>query len=278
MIKIQNHGEEAVKWIIRIAIFAQCLGIARLAFSGSPFGYVMFMEWGWAHEATVEVEYYLGYLLILISISILVYPTRIVAALAAILFFGFSRAAMIDGGEPFSEWLLASHAVRFAAPIALILLLTPWKNSKDEYIGQKTVLWLMIGGLALTFLAHGIQAFLLHPHFVDYIIGSAQTLLQWRVDQSTAELLLRFIGIVDIIVVALLLISSTRQYAASWMIFWGLITALSRMTDVGFHAYYEVLIRFSHFCIPLAIIILTMLFKERNFAEKQPKKAEGIEV
>lgn len=250
-----------IEWILRLAVFGQCAGMAVQATSGSPFGSMMFMDWGWSHETSVRIEYVFAGLLIALGLATLVRVNRYILAFIVFYTILIACAAYDQGGEHFSQWTIPAHAMRIAAPLALLILPVTQAGSVE---GNRwtPVLWVILLGTASTFFTHGIQAFLLHPRFVDYIIGAASNLLDVQIGQALAESLLRVIGVVDM-TAALLLLILRSPIVAGWMAFWGFISAAVRLAELGFGVYGELLIRFSHFCLP-AVFILLILYLENS--------------
>jgi hypothetical protein len=193
---------------------------------------------------------------------------------------------------PYADWLrylsLPAHAARILAPVALAILSakTPggsrrffdrwflsWFRRQDAAVPSpdagrgssrsiacgdvsarraEAVVWLLRIGISLTFLTHGIEALLNHPKFVDFLLASSDRLLGWPLQERAAQLLLRWIGGVDIMVAVAILCFRWRA-VAFWMAFWGLITAFARVVEADWNSYDKVLVRAAHAGVPLAI-------------------------
>ncbi|TWU07469.1 hypothetical protein [Stieleria varia] len=164
--------------------------------------------------------------------------------------------------DVYAELTLAEHAVRYTAPVALLVGLegtlrsSPttdhWKASR--LWGDPASIWLLVLSASATFAAHGYKAIECYGQFTDLILLSD---LQWTNlgwGQKTTERILVAIGALDILV-AFLLLSVRSRFAAFYMACWGLVTATSRMTALGLDAWPETLIRAANGGVPAAIFI-----------------------
>ncbi|TWU16300.1 hypothetical protein [Allorhodopirellula heiligendammensis] len=155
-----------------------------------------------------------------------------------------------------AELTLAEDAVRYIAPVTLIILsgrpaASPLVKGGRSGGTPLAVLLLMIAASA-TFAAHGYKAVERYGPFTDLILLSD---LQWThmsMSQTTAETILVVVGVIDL-VVALLLIPTRWRSVALYMAVWGIIAAVSRMTAYGFGAWPETLLRAANGGVPLAI-------------------------
>lgn len=152
------------------------------------------------------------------------------------------------GGIAHADWTPAAHALRYGTPLALVLLVV----LKERVVEIHVALLLRVA-VAVVFLTHGIEALVHHARYIDLIIGSGENLLEWRITEGQAKVALTVIGVLDVVVAVLVLV---RPFPALlwWIVAWGLITALSRMTSLGWGAYPEVLTRSTHFLVPLALV------------------------
>ena len=171
----------------------------------------------------------------------------------------------INPGNAFHATDPIGHAVRFAAPFALILFLAfpgPQRESKIE--------WVLRWGVAGTFIGHGLCALWIKPSFIDLIVGTMNLFLGDPVlaadssealqealaiaasRQAFAEAVLPVIAIQDFILVALLLLPGKRiKTIALWMAVWGFVTAMSRMTAYGWDHWHDLALRVCNGGIPL---------------------------
>lgn len=127
-------SSKIIEWILRIAVFGEFLGHGVFALSGKK-------DWlGWISQLTgasdvvaVQLLSLIGLLDILVALSILIRPMRIVLLWAAI--WGFWTALLRPiVGEPiwdfFEEW------TNWGAPLALLFLLGFPKTLKDLWISK----------------------------------------------------------------------------------------------------------------------------------------------
>jgi hypothetical protein len=126
---------------------------------------------------------------------------------------------------------------------------------------ERLTLWLKIA-IVLTFVPHGLFAMGLiyvPGHFIDMtiqILGFSET-------QSKQFLFI--VGALDILLSVLIFVPKVAKYALSYAIFWGFLTALSRLISsfnsdflwLSLHNYtYLVLYRLPHAIIPLIVYLL----------------------
>jgi len=263
----------AMIWALRITVALQCLGTWGwfTVWQETPF-----LHWlldpedigglHWSEPTSLAVQQTIGWLILLAGLFTLARPCAAVLGPVAVVQLLIAVAMWrVDYGFSLeSDWLsprttalfpFVSHLARIAAPLGL-LMLDPWRAERplsDDRVA------LAIGGLrwaaAITFFAHGIEAWLLHPEFVDICISSSENILGIRMAQSTAEVLLRIIGGVDMLV-AIACIGTRWRAVLWWMACWGGITAVSRVAAYGLNVGWSaVLTRAPHFGIPLAVVL-----------------------
>ena len=172
---------------------------------------------------------------------------------------------LVNPGNPFHATDPAGHAVRYAAPLALILFIAfPGREEESK------ITWILRWGVAGTFVGHGLCALWMKPSFVDLIVGTMNSffgdpvLTAGSLDaleeafavaasrQAFAEAALPIIAIQDFILVALLLLPGKRiKTVALWMAVWGIVTAMSRMTAYGWDHWHDLALRICNGGIPL---------------------------
>ena len=144
------------------------------------------------------------------------------------------------------------HAVRFVAPVALLVFVT----GTGSYLKLE---WFLRIGIASTFIGHGQAAYWLKPGFVDLIVGTIDTFLgsDWRLAEERekiALLLLPWIGRIDFLLACLILLPTKyRKTIALWMGIWGFVTATSRLTAFGIERWPDLIIRAANWGIPLLL-------------------------
>lgn len=216
---------------------------------GTQMGAWALFHGGVAHSQIALAERTLAWVLLLIAVAAWL-PRRwgAVAGILAPLVLAEALFGTVNGGFAFAEWSIPAQSLRILAPVALIL----WLFRDRIRFATVSVEWLLRVGIALVFATHGLEAFLGHPAFQDFIIGTADNWLGLAFEEDSIRPVLIAIALVDGIVAVLVLVVSWRGLFA-WLAFWGLITALARMSTYGPGAYPELLLRFPHFCAPLAL-------------------------
>jgi len=152
-------------------------------------------------------------------------------------------------GAAYAELSLGEQAVRIAAPLALLLL------SVRKQRLEPIVRWLLIVACAATFTVHGYKAIECYGAFTDLVLLSNTRFTNFEIEQSTIETALISIGVIDVILAALLIVTRWR-WVAIYMVIWGMITAASRMTAAGWGTWPETLIRSANWGAPLVVFLL----------------------
>jgi len=238
-LRSSDENSPALAWVdlwLRLVVALECLGLVReTQIANSKFFSLLISPvdvggFGWSQASVTVVDTTLAVSLTAAAALVVIRPFRAVLAFVAICHLAIPAISTWLGGERFTQLSVASHAVRYAAPIALMWI-GPW--SKRKPISLKAINridWMLRIAAALTFAAHGWKAYKLYPTYVDYILAAGWNLLGVDLAQSSAEHLLRWIGVLDIIV-AVLIVVTRWQVVALWMAFWGFVTAGSRIVD-----------------------------------------------
>lgn len=166
----------------------------------------------------------------------------------------------------FMELTLPAHAVRIAAPLALVFAPDPDDDQPPGGSLHPVAIRLLMVAAGLTFAAHGIEAFAAHPRFVDYLVVFTHDGLGFEVAQSQLEVALKVIGVIDLAVAlpALLLRRWSSVYA--YMAIWGTIAAASRVVHGGLNGLPEMLIRSANGGVAAAIVIFLMVYDRTDDA------------
>ena len=269
--------QQKLIWFLRILIVIQSLGYAaKLAEPSALNSYLLGSMGG---KLVYDLDYAIWFFLLFASGVVLVFgflrpQTSSVlgkvdfACLGLLVLWPFVTAIfswLNNPGNPFHATDPLGHAVRYAAPLALLLL-----TAFPEKGNARRVEWLLRWGVAATFVGHGLSALWLNPFFVDLIIGTinlflgdpiftavsfqdleeALTIAASR--QAIAELVLPIIAIQDFILVAFLLFpGKSIKTIALWMAVWGFVTAVSRMTTYGWDHWHDLALRICNGGIPL---------------------------
>lgn len=159
-------------------------------------------------------------------------------------------ASICERGEAFSPVLTpAGHALRFAIPLTLVVA--------NFGVGSRLVQCFLRWAVALTFLGHGLNAWMQDPVYTSFILATVQSFHLSGIEQATAEVFLRIISVMDLIVAVAVLAIPSRWRVFRWLILyaavWGFLTAASRMTASGVWVWHETLLRTSHFLGPAAL-------------------------
>lgn len=299
-----NKMQRAARWCLRLTVVAQCAGLVALYYghrneTESDIYGVLYFDWQWT-ESTAQWTDDAGVLMcgvcaawvlvagLLQPTSIAAHagqapsagrlrrwPVRIADLLALALIFGWfltlAAAHLIHGG-PYTQWALAEHAVRYAAPLALILVgpLAAWWRFPAA---AADVAWMLLRiAAAATFVAHGYKAMQGYGPFVDLIL---LTDLRWSgagIQQPTVETMLAIIGWIDLSV-AVVVLSPWWRAAAAYMAVWGAVTASSRITGLSLEAWPETLLRAANCGVPLALV-----WWSRRSAGEIPGEKQTVET
>ncbi|MBW3597347.1 MAG: hypothetical protein KY475_08735 [Planctomycetes bacterium] len=236
--------------LLALAAATTALGMAAQVFrgDGTSINAFLFLDLGLSHEAARGIERAAIGAAAGAAVLALARPRWFLLAPLGVYMLLEALADRHGGGHAFSEIAPPAHALRYLTPLALAVLVATQRAGAAE-----SMHWVLRLGTAAVFLSHGYEALLLHPGFIDLVISSGQNLLGLRIEEAGAAAALRVIGAVDIMV-AIVLVARFWPALLWWMAFWGLVTAFSRMTAYGWGAYPEVLVRTTHFLVPLALL------------------------
>jgi len=264
---------QAIVWTLRMTVALQCLGNWRWL---AQIGESPLLSWmispedvgglNWNEATGLAVHQAIGWLVLAAGVCVVLRPCAAVLGPLSFLQFLFAVAMWRTGYGyvPQAAWLspqwaalfpLATQSARIVAPLAL-LLFDPWRVERPLSRRRiRLAMGLLLWGAAFVFLSHGIEAWHLHPVFVDLLIGTSGRLLGVALSQSSAEAMLSIIGVFDIIVAVACLFPRLRG-VLWWMAFWGGVTALSRVTAFGWEsAWYAAAIRMPHLGAPLVVVL-----------------------
>lgn len=247
---LSSLAHTRVERLLQLATVATALGAAWAAVAnGSPLGPALAESLSWTPASVEALHLAVAGALIALAAAMATRPSagQMVAVAAWLaLVAGLTTAR----GEVFAASITApAHAARIAVP----LVWAWWRAAADD-AARHRVAALMRAAIAATFIAHGVEALLGHPKFVDYIVIVGERWHLWRVDAVGALDALVVIGVVDIAVGLSIIARPTRPVAAH-MAFWGAVTAVCRVLYADLGASHEILIRSAHFALPLAIAL-----------------------
>jgi len=277
-------------------IGVQCLGVAAWTHVGeTPLFELLVFDWEWPEETGSLIERVavlkllaLGVLLFLFGLLALFthWPRTpgwlvVLTALSLASIASWQLVLTLcqwfrgEGFRPMLSWgaledrllgyfVFGEEAVRWGAPLALILWL-PWPGRQQiSWRRVGTVLWLLRLAAAGTFSVHGYEAIRTNARFIDLIIAAGYRLLDQQVSEPTAGRILLVIGIIDI-ALALLLVTRRWRWVAFYMAAWGFITATSRVILLGPGGYPEMLLRAANGGVPLAIGLAWLYLPPKSF-------------
>ena len=264
-------------WFLRILIVIQSLGYAAKLVGPSALNSFLLGSMGDPFLTNLDrsVQIFLWFSsAALLGLGFLQPPARSLARRLDFLILGLLAgwffllaifSWLVNPGNPFHATDPAGHAVRYAAPLALILFIAfPGREEESK------ITWILRWGVAGTFVGHGLCALWMKPSFVDLIVGTMNSFFGDPVltagslealeeafavaasRQAFAEAALPIIAIQDFILVALLLLPGKRiKTVALWMAVWGIVTAMSRMTAYGWDHWHDLALRICNGGIPL---------------------------
>lgn len=208
------------------------VGAGRTAhLHGSPIASVLWRDLGWTEAAFEALDLGAGYMLYASAAVALLAPRArrgAWALLPALAWLALVPLAKLRAGGDFA-YMLAPLA-QGNRPLAVLALFVLWRGRGRA--AQARAMRLLVVGVAAVFAAHGIEALLQNPRFVDYLLVSTARLTPFEMAQSTAEALLYVIGAVDVAVAALVL-RRPRRATLAWACLWGFATAAMRLVYFG---------------------------------------------
>lgn len=241
-------AEAIIVWILKVTILVQCVGLFFTLLKGSSVESLFFLEFGLEQSSSKSLENSLAYLVLILGIVIFFQPKTYTLILLFLVTLGVSWVTQRQGGIPQANLTLPSHALRILTPIGLWLLVRNSGNYSKTYS-------ILILALSITFFTHGLEALSLHPRFIDYLLAFSTKFLSYNLHQSHAESILKAIGCLDIFMATLVLVKP-KSGIFVWMAYWGFVTASVRIVELGWGMFPEVLIRASHYLIPVVLLVM----------------------
>ena len=263
----------AALWCLRICLAIQCFGVGASALGpGTAINSLLFGEqhlggFDLSERSALLIDQAGGAVLLIAGVCILLRPCWPVLIPVAIWQLLIALASVHVGGKAMSQFGLMGQSLLYVAPLALMLLAAPLGKSNRppqlSTIRVNSAIWMLRLAAAAVFTTHGVEAILVHPVFVDYLIGAADKLLTLQITQATAETSLRVIGLIDIALAVLILVDRWWPIAA-YMAFWGIVTALSRVVCSGWGNWPESAMRSCNGGVPLAIAVYWFMLSHRR--------------
>lgn len=218
-------------WVLRVAVAAMAVGYALPLVQGEASAISEYLSIGeggapsWLDKAA-------GFTLLALAAVTLLYPVTPAPLLIGAWVLGEAICKMQGGLGEFPELAILAAAARCLAPFALLFLL-PWpgKYAKAHWQSDLAINLVRVG-VAAAFIAHGIEAYRLHPIFIEYLTVAGDRLLNADMQTAAAEWMLRIIGVVDIVAGVALLGTCPCFRTAKWPIKWIARLLLGAITGV----------------------------------------------
>jgi hypothetical protein len=208
---------------------------------------------GWMEVDAYWVEKGIAVCLLLLIIWLFIKPTILNTSLLVLFLVVFAVIVYENAGKPNVGLSFLTSSAKWILPILYLLVYK--KIHEVEFHFPKWLFPMLKVSLFVIFFVHGLSCFLMHPVFIDYIIGLSEFFTNNYIKQSTAETILIIIGIIDVAIAFLILIKPLK-WVLIWMIIWGFLTSFLRIVDGSIFNYTEFLIRMPHFIIPLVYLML----------------------
>ncbi len=278
----QDRHWQAILWSLRATVVVQCIGNWRWM---TQIEETPLLHWmldptdigglAWTESTALAVQQVVGWWVLFAAGWVLWRPRVVVLAPLVLLqvLIAVAMWQINDGYTLLVSWIphsvltlfpFATQLARIAAPLGLLLLIS--KDVNQSYSERRTAIAMQIlrWSIAVVFLAHGLEAWLQNPLFLDLLISANQRLFGQSLSQKTAEQCLAAIGGVDILL-AVACVAVRSQAIMWWMAFWGAVTSLSRLVAYGWvFSWHETFTRSSHLGIPLAVVLWWHLLKWRE--------------
>ncbi len=277
-----------IRWLLRITLLIQAIGVAWQYYfaefeTESPlFSYLLY-ERGWSEPVAQRIDNAAALCWLAAAVAIVVVPlfgkrrrstastigdtddavanvscpTRGVVALeatlAVVIFIVQAILVAVSwhrgAGELYNNLLPLGQIARWMTPVLLLLLL-PFGSRPVSARRLDAVMWLLRATAAITFIAHGLKAIGGYPAFIDYLLVTANDVLNYEVSEAAMKTLLSVIGWSDILVAILLMLGRWRPLA-TYMALWAFVAGWSRVVHSGWGSSFEVAIRSGNYCLPL---------------------------
>jgi hypothetical protein len=249
---------------LRVGLALQCAGaVGSILVNGTPLNTMLFLDLGVSDALTRELDRGIACALLLAAISMMFAKGRSLFYAVAGWFALDALLVTYNGGTFAPPLETLGRTLRWIAPLAVVASM-----AGHGVRAQKLLAW----GIALVFAAHGIEALMLHPRFVDYLIVTVDRATSLRMAQASAEAQLIAIGLIDVML-AILAIKRPSKAVFGYMAFWGIATALMRSVyygpEIGWH---HTLIRVLNGGAPLLLLLLTA---EREMEEAWPEPSSS---
>ena len=247
-----TQPDRSAQWVIRVVIALQCVALFRITFlDGTPIGTTLFMTLGWTEANMLAVDHGVAWIGLLAGLSVLVRPTRVAAAAVGAWFVVVALLTAYQGGSFGAAYAPVAHATRFGASLLAFLVTM---SAIDPARRRARFVQIAQIATAVTFVAHGLEAFQANPRFIDYVITAFRR-IGVVVSEDATRVILRVIAVQDF-ALAVLIVAKRWRWIAGYMAFWGAITAASRMLHMGLSQWPQTLLRAANAGLPLTLWLL----------------------
>lgn len=230
---------------VTLGLTCVAYALTWLLYSGPVFGFFYF-QLGLSEPLALRLEWTVAATLVACA-PLLLLRGGMSASVVALIVLGFAMLyAWFD--QVWYPWLTPiAWGARLVLPLGWVAL----------HVGERRIARrVLIVGIVATFAAHAIEALLLKPAFIDYILGTSRRFGVTSTTQSDAHTMLYAIGVADLLACVLVLVPKTRRIGLIWMAVWGAVTAFARPTTYGSHGLLEAAIRVAHVGVPVTILML----------------------
>lgn len=236
--------------LVKLLLILQTLGFALIVYhEGSRLGAFAYL-YGYTSELVAQALEYATIVAMIVIAVLSIWRVRLIPTLLlSVLFFSEAIFSTVMGGKFARELIIMAHAARFTWPVCAWFLV----SRKIPFKFKGTSLLVLRLSLASTFIAHGIEALMKHPKFIDLVIVASHRILNFRLSESLAQSSLVLIGLVDLLLAALVLFKRSKPILY-YMSFWGLVTASSRIVYGGWLGVPDMMIRCAHWGVPIILI------------------------
>jgi len=277
------RGTRLIQATLRVVVAVQCWGMAAARLhrgKATPVTEFLAPAYELSAEQIPMVEDLAGYFMVLAGIVILIRPNTLILVPVIIWQAMVAICAMMLGHGTIPELEPAEQAVRYVAPIALLLIDFWPPRIKPNLTLCRSAIGLLRLATVCTFASHGAVCLFQFQNggsFVELLTLSLHKVTQYDIDPYRAKQCIALIGAVDI-AVAVSLLTSRNRAIVLWMVLWGFLTAFSRILAYGTEGYDMALIRAANGGAPLAVLIFWMYAVKEHKPSFVPEKDHRVEA
>jgi len=245
------QSKKMIKSIFYAFLFFQIMASLINIFKyGTDIGSYFFLTRGWAEDSSLLLERVWG--VSAIAFFALSFWKRQFLIPISLFFFSISFFKYVQGGFFGSDLVVYAHLARIVFPLFLVFKSDIYKK------------WVLLIGVASTFIFHGIEAMMGNPEFLDLFIYFYSVIFKSFPSEQLSTQIIYWVGVSDILVGVLALIFRKNIFIIGYLAFWGFFTALLRPIFYGQDGIIPFFERVPHFAAPILIILLIKNLKNRN--------------